>query len=480
MFVNVPSIILPLHPISERPIYIESFEDGSGFVFNAQNPFGVKYLPIETFKIYREILEKNGNPPKVDLDANPQYLSLVKHGLVSTSSGTPIERKKKPKALTVWFHISNACNLACSYCYIPKLKKAVDLGSMSKYFMSFETAQVATENLFQFCIENQFTHLQIKFAGGEPTLNFKRINETCDLSIQLSEKYGVEVGFRILTNAVFIDKGIYQTFLKYKFGVSISVDGDEIRHNEVRFTIPRSRQENNSGKQSNQGSWQIINSNIDELIGQGIKPYILCTVTEKNYKHLLELVQYCVSKQIGFRLSPVRDKNSHLKENLEADILNELIKIYNWVGENMPTSLPIERFARFAEWNLVVQKQSVCGSCKSTMSIDQDGGIASCQMRMNKPFGNVNEEKITSVFQKIKDAEDNKYLSYPNTKSEDCSICYWKYSCAGGCPEHTRIAKGTLNSTSPWCHLYQELLPYYIRAIAKQIKRAIDVKNEVG
>ena len=32
-----------------------------------------------------------------------------------------------------------------------------------------------------------------------------------------------------------------------------------------------------------EGSWKTVNENIDRLLAQGNKPYILCTVTEKNY-----------------------------------------------------------------------------------------------------------------------------------------------------------------------------------------------------
>lgn len=473
MLVNIPIGLQSSITPTTRPNYIEGFADGSGFVFNPENPYGVKYLPKNTFSSYTDLVRIKGNQPIVNLDENPEYTDFVEHGLAIDSGGQRIQRKQKPKALTVWFHISNACNLACSYCYIPKLMKAADLETMNAHFMSPSTAEKATESLFEFCKENGFTHLQIKFAGGEPTLNHELISKTCEYAQNLSCIYNVVLGFRILTNGVFIDDNIYGVFKKYKFGVSISLDGDKDRHDQIRFTVPRSRANNIEGP-IKQGSWDIIDKTIDNLILKGIKPYILCTVTQKNYKHLLGLVEYCYSKKIGFRLSLIRDKFSHLKENLEDDILSELIKIYDWIGENLPCSMPIERFARFAEWNLSVQKQSVCGTCKSTMSIDQDGKVASCQMRMDKSFGNINNNNLTDIFDNIRSADDNYYLTNPNAKSEDCSVCYWKFTCAGGCPEHTRIAKGTLNSPSPWCHLYQDLLPHYIRAIARQIKRAID------
>lgn len=475
MVVNIPKAIVSNEHSLSRPIYFESFDDGSGFVFNSQDPSGVKYLPQESFKIYSKLINSSGEIPMVSLDDNPDYTAFVKNGIAIPTQKMELKEKVKPKVLSVWFHISNACNLSCSYCYIPKLVRAVDLGEMGGHFMSSKTSETATKELFDFCVTNKFTHLQIKFAGGEPTLNSQRINEVCTLSEELAKQYGIKVGFRVLTNGVFVDESIFSIFKRFKFGVSISVDGDEVRHNEIRFTIPRSRKDDLNDKSSLKiGTWNIISDNIDKLLLQDTKPYILCTVTQKNYAYLSDLVKFCVSKKIGFRFSPVRDKSSALINGLEEKMLAELVTIYEWIGENMPCTMPIERFARFAEWNLSVKKQSVCGTCKSTMSIDQEGNVSSCQMRIDKPFGNINLNKLDEIFLKISQNQYNEFLTNPEKKSGDCSICYWKFTCAGGCPEHTRNSKGTTNSPSPWCNLYQHLLPYYIRAIAKQIKRGID------
>lgn len=455
-----------------RPTYVNRFSDGSGYVFNAENPFGVKYLNKDCLNTYIGILESYGNPAIID---NPSELEkqFIKHGLATHGNNHYEIRKPKKKALTVWYHIANACNLSCQYCYIPKLVKAVDLKEMDKFFMSSETTKISTNKLFDYCQEAGFTHLQIKFAGGEPTLNTDLIEETCIYALNKSEETGIKVGFRILTNAVFVTDKVYEIFKKYKFGVSISIDGDQERHDEIRFTIPQSRLNGNSQSHTRkEGSWNTISKNIDRLLSLGIRPYILCTVTKKNYKYLMNLVKFCVDKKIGFRLSPVRDKNSHLIPNLENDMLKELIKIYEWLGENLPISMPLERFARFAEWNLLVKKQIVCGTCKSTMSIDQKGDVASCQMRMNKPFGNVKNQSLSEITATIKADDSNKYIVSPDKKTKDCVTCFWRFTCAGGCPEHTRNAIGTTNSPSPWCHLYQELLPHYIKAIALQYKRA--------
>jgi uncharacterized protein len=481
MLVNVPERIYSrfsgqrgLPP--DRPVYIEEFRDGSGFVFNAQHPSGVKYLTKDAFISYAELIKETGCAPCVDPGKSPLHADLVKHGIAGSTGGAPARDKRAvgKKQFSVWFHISNACNLSCSYCYVPTLEKAVDVQAMATHFMSASTIRAATRGLFEFCAENNFRHLQIKFAGGEPTLNVEGINATCDIARTLASECNITVTFAILTNGVFIDERIFPLFKKFHFAVSISMDGDRERHDESRFTILRSRPEGGCESVKRAGSWKIIDQNISTLLLQGIRPFILCTVTERNYRHLLDLAKYTVSKRIGFRLSLVRDRRSHENHNFGNELLSELIRVYEWLGENMPADMPIERYARFAEWRPESKKESVCGTCNNSMAIDQEGKVASCQMRMDKPHGTVHEEGLSSIFHRLRAAEENRYLTSPQTKSGDCSICYWKFTCAGGCPEHTRMVMGTANSPSPWCHVYQEFLPHYLRAIARQIKARVD------
>jgi hypothetical protein len=68
----------------------------------------------------------------------------------------------------------------------------------------------------------------------------------------------------------------------------------------------------------------------------------------------MDLVKYTVSKRMGVRFSLIRDGRSYKKENLERKILAEFIKMYTWLGDNMPADVPIESYAKFAEWKLFV------------------------------------------------------------------------------------------------------------------------------
>ncbi|WP_293372179.1 radical SAM protein [Nevskia sp.] len=461
---------------AQRSILMDRFPDGSGYLFNAENPSGVKYLPKAAFDNFVDLVSLYGNPPLLPSTSsgNTFVEQIVSHGLSKNVART-LATKQKPKALTIWFHVSNACNLSCRYCYIPKLQKATTPSKAAGFFMPSETAELATQRLFDFCQSDGFTHLQIKFAGGEPTLNPDLMQEVCILASALSEITGIKVGFRILTNGIFPDEQLLTIFKRFKFGVSISLDGNKESHDKIRYIASKRYSDTLPAKRVvREGTWDDVLINIDKLLDIGIKPYILCTVTKDNYTSLRELIELCISKKIGFRLSPIRDKTSHTVVGLQDSILEELKSIYTWIGDTLPVSMPLERFARFAEWNLTVRKQIVCGSCRSTMSVDHLGNVASCQMRMDKPFGNLKSASVKDIFDKIKASEFNTFIVSPENKTRECASCYWRYTCAGGCPEHTRNALGTINSPSPWCDLYMNLLPVYVRAIANQIKRAIE------
>jgi radical SAM protein with 4Fe4S-binding SPASM domain len=170
----------------------------------------------------------------------------------------------------------------------------------------------------------------------------------------------------------------------------------------------------------------------------------------------------------------VRDSISHLKPGLSSKILEELSSLYARLGESMPIDLPIQRYAAFGDWNPAVKKEAICSACRNYAAIDHRGNVASCQMGLSRAKESILQDSFASVFSRLQKAEENLYLIMPNAKSGSCSKCYWRFACAGGCPEHTRIVKATTNASSPWCELYSGLLPAYLRAIAIQSKRRVE------
>ncbi len=461
-----------------RPLLIGDFDDLSGFAFNPENPSGVKYLHSEPVRELKALLQRYGSPPVIPRGSREfvNASSFVTHGLASYEDDAVVSPKSTQigRALTVWLHVSNACNLSCGYCYIPGLRKAATSG-IAQHLMTPSLAHRAVEELLELCRENGFRRLQIKFAGGEPTLNEPVVMGVCEAAEKAREYSDIGIDLRMLTNGVFDSSYWIPIFKRHRIGVSISVDGAPAEHDQTRFTAHRVPSAPNSKSRIMRlGTWETVNKTISDMLSAGIKPYLLCTVTPKNIFSIREFVSYCQSNVVGFRLSPVRDNRSFAEPSVSEMMTDTLCAIYEDMGKHYPINMPIERFARFAEWNLNVKKDLACGSCRSTLSIDQVGRVASCQMRMNVPFGGIGTTTVSHAFHKIQLAPENKPLVTPGRKTGDCIACKWRYSCAGGCPEHTRDVFATADHSSPWCRLYGTLMPIYIRAIAQQLKRAVD------
>lgn len=452
------------------------FEDESGYALNLRNPSGVRFLTRPAVDRLRALYVDEDHVPNLQPESvRPGSIEaqLVMHGLASTGQALA-SRPKPAKALSVWLHIVNACNIACRYCYIPGLQKAALPESVAKYTMTVETAERVVRSLIEHCSQQAIEQLQLKFAGGEPTLALDLIDHICSLAKRLGEEHQIKVGFRILTNGVFDPRLTVPVLARHRIGTSISLDGPRLPHDAIRFVSKGRSLPGSEVAQARTGTWDHILGSVRALLDHGVRPYILSTLTPGNIKHVKELTDFCVGQRLGFRLSPVRDSSSHQRPGVLSDYIGELTALYENLGHALPVDMPLERFARFAEWNLKRPKQIACGTCSGMLAVDQTGKASSCQMRLDSPLGDISVESTSDVWRKIRSHPDNEFLVHPERKTRECTTCAWQRTCAGGCPEHTRMAEGTTNAPSPWCDLYYALFPVYVRSVARQMKRRLE------
>jgi uncharacterized protein len=461
----------------QTPLWRDRCSDGSGFAFNPTFPMGVKYLSRTRFERLDHLISRFGSPPALELcePIDDAVRELSQHGLCShrllgdnTSSGDP----PLQRTLTVWLHIANSCNLACSYCYIPGLHKGANPAGPGLTLMPTELGSQTLRSLVAFCSTHGFSRLQVKFAGGEPTLHPELVSRVAEEAEALSITSGVAIDLRMITNGLFDDRLWVDIILRHRIAVSISVDGAPDDHDRVRFAL--STPDPVTRRRRREGTWSKVASTIRVLTASGTKPYLLCTVTRSNYEALPEFVEHCRDRKIGFRLSPVRDSRSYAAGDFQDRLTHVLHNLYSAIGDSYPIDMPIERFARFAEWNLGRRKDIACGSCRSMLAVNHTGAVSSCQMRMASPSGSIQDGPLDGAFSAIRARPDNRPLVYSEVRSGECGRCHWRHTCAGGCPEHTRMVYGTVDHSSPWCALFMSLLPTYLRAVGNQIKRAVD------
>ncbi len=335
---------------------------------------------------------------------------------------------------------------------------------MGRYSLKKEIIHPLLGNLIAYCNSQQISELRIIFAGGEPTLNPPLIDAFCREAMQ--EHGSINISFGMISNGSFHFQEIAPLLNRYRISLSISVDGFEASHDKTRF-------ETRNGRKT--GSWHNVSENVQKLLAAGFFPYFLYTVSPTNYREISKFAGFVHSKGIGFRLSLVRGHSVPSSE-LQDAVAQELRQFYMTLAEELDPDLPIFRYAAFAEWDLYRKKYSPCTSCRNYFAIGPNGGVASCQMRMDRTYGNAVFEQFSAIASRVRGDAANRNLSDPGSRKGACASCEFFHVCAGGCPQHTLRANGSMDHPSPWCHVYGTLMPEYIRAIARQLQRAVLAK----
>lgn len=141
------------------------------------------------------------------------------------------------KITKLTFHVSNACNLACSYCY-------ANCGTYqsTEGLMTIDTAKKAIDAF----VEQYHVIDKILFFGGEPMLNVDVIEFICEYCTYKHEKGELQTLplFGMVSNGTIYTERIASLIQKYKITLTISLDGpaevnDELRRYKTGATSTR-------------------------------------------------------------------------------------------------------------------------------------------------------------------------------------------------------------------------------------------------
>lgn len=139
--------------------------------------------------------------------------------------------------IEITFQITNACSLACTYCY--QINKGQKI-------MAFNTAKDFIDNLFNnkykgYVSLEKKPFIVLDFIGGEPFLQPKLIEQICDYfydkAIELCHPWAEHSMISICTNGVHWFEPEVQHFVnKYqnKLSLSVTIDGDKELHDSCR------------------------------------------------------------------------------------------------------------------------------------------------------------------------------------------------------------------------------------------------------
>ena len=338
-----------------------------------------------------------------------------------------------------WLHITNACNLRCDYCFVTK----------SPQHMSSQVGLQAVEAVFRSAQRNGFQEVKLKYAGGEPLLNFNLVLELHDHARRLAEQRGLGLDGVVLSNGVAVSEGVIAALLARGLRLAISLDGVGEHHDAQRkFADGR-------------GSFGHIERSLERLAEGGLLPSVTVTVSQRNLAGLPKLAEYLLQRGLPFTLNFYRENDCAASfDDLafeEEQLIAAMRQVFAVVEAHMPPHSLLGLLTDRAR--LDAPHERPCGVGETYLAIGHAGQIARCHMELGQPVTDVHAEDPLAAIQTATSGTQNP----PVSEKEGCCECRWRYWCAGGCPALAYRVNGRYTAPSPNCRIYQALFPDVLR-----------------
>lgn len=323
-------------------------------------------------------------------------------------------------------NVTEACNLDCTYCY----EKVTNI-FLKRRKMSWEIARKSLDAFFDLIITHKHDNISIRFFGGEPLLNWTIVEKSLNY-VAAMDLSGIKVQYLLNTNGTLFNDDIARTIHEHKVRVSLSLDGVGDHHDKFRKF--------KSGK----GSFDIIDKNIDMLIKNKCSFGCAVVLSDQNYPHLIELIDYIIQKKVqtgynfSVNFSPLcrteRDGLDSVEPSKKIDYLIEAIKhardnqVHSFGGL---THFPLNK--------IIYGVGGVyCGGMGMELSVNPNGEVYPCS-GLDIKLGTIDKFKSILTSPAYRQLTQRRAGNLPN-----CRGCDIEGFCAGGCAADTMLTSGDL------------------------------------
>ena len=442
--------LIPYH-CSE--LYLRHYQDYLA-AFNPKGRFGVALLDAAARQVFeavdgsRTLEELATNLEWTMADLGEAISALEEAELVYTTPQEPAVVIGSSQNVAVWMHITNQCNLRCSYCYISKTAE----------HMSLERGQQALREIFETARHNNRSEVVLKFAGGESLVVFALMEQLTDYARQLAKEQNILVKPIILTNGTLIDDALAAKIKAADYTVALSLDGLEEYNDLTRPLL------------GGQGSFKKIEKGLNCLLQNKVRLTISVVVTRHNLHHLPALARYLLEKGLSFTFNFFRENELAADSlNIENAELSEWLgQAYDVIGELLPPNSLMNAILDRVQFNQ--PHLQACGVGTNYIVVKHTGEIVSCQMHTSQPgIGKIGQGK--DLLQVIRQGNFIAEAGRSVESKADCHSCQWRYVCAGGCPIMAWKARGSYTARSPFCDTYKALIPRVLDLEAARLLR---------
>jgi uncharacterized protein len=354
------------------------------------------------------------------------------------------------RRLEIILKVSEACNIACDYCYY--FFSGDNRSLLRPALVTAETLDGLVNFLNSSYSEGHFSDVQIDFHGGEPLLmGAKRFRALCEL---LRGGLIAPHKFCITTNAMLIDNDWIEIFSEFAIGVCVSLDGPEEVHDRRR----------RDHKQ--RGTYQRVILGIDKLILAGKEqkitaPSALCVVDptaegSKVYEHIVHVVGI---KTLDFLMPDVTHDTPHkTPASVSAFMISAMRR---WLLDDDP-EIRVRTFR--SALSLMTSGRSYLAGLGTGLAlaltigsdgqIDGDDFLKPCGEDLINTRLNIRAVSFEQVFSHDRITTLNESLE---RLPEDCLECSFARVCKGGQATHRFSQVHGFDNRSVYCQAHFEM-----------------------
>lgn len=339
-------------------------------------------------------------------------------------------------------HVAHTCNLNCAYCF----------ASQGKYhgeraLMSFEVGKQALD----FLMEHSGTrrNLEVDFFGGEPLMNWDVVKRLVEYARSVEKERNKNFRFTLTTNGVLIDDDVIEFANKEMSNVVLSLDGRKEINDRTRVDY------------AGNGSYDKIVPKFQKLVkARGGKNYYMRgTFTHANPDFTNDVFHMADLGFTELSMEPVVCKVDDPAALTKEDI--EVVKQqYEILAKDMlrreKDGKPITFYHYMIDLTggpCIYKRISGCGSGTEYMAVTPWGDLYPCHQ-----FVGDDKFKLGDVWHGVtNDTLRDDFRSCNVYARKECSDCWAKLYCSGGCAANAYHATGSIKGIyESGCELFKK------------------------
>ena len=338
-----------------------------------------------------------------------------------------MERETVVKAMCL--HIAHACNLGCKYCFAGKGEYCGPAA-----LMSYQVGKDALDYL----VKNSGNrhNLEVDFFGGEPLMNWDVVKDLVAYGRSIEKEHNKRFRFTLTTNGTLLNDDILEFANKEMSNLVLSIDGRKEVHDNMRpFRDGRSSYDEILPK------YKKAAESRDQM-----NYYVRGTYTHFNTDFAADVLHLADEGFEQISVEPVVAQPEEPYALTEEDI-PVLLEQYDILADEMLKRRKEGRGFNFFHFMIdleggpcVYKRLSGCGAGCGYVSVTPWGDIYPCHQ-----FVGQEDYKLGSIYDGIQKKDLQKKFHDCNVYSKpDCSNCFARYYCSGGCMANSQHFTGDI------------------------------------